>query len=112
MSEEHSVLEDIPDRISPATASNMLLWVVVTMVVMLFGWAALTKIDRTVRGQGKVIPSSQLQTISNLEGGVVSQILIKVRSSASIRPSQRANWAAAKHRPMRSPPRSPGCVPR
>ncbi|HSI16597.1 MAG TPA: HlyD family type I secretion periplasmic adaptor subunit [Sphingomonas sp.] len=78
MSEEHSVLEDIPDRISPATASNMLLWVVVAMVVLLFGWAALTKIDRTVRGQGKVIPSSQLQTISNLEGGVVSQILVKV----------------------------------
>ncbi len=78
MSEGHSILEDIPDRIKPENASSMLLWVVVAMIVALFGWASLTKIDRTVRGQGKVIPSSQLQTISNLEGGVVAEIMVKV----------------------------------
>ncbi|CAN5269111.1 HlyD family type I secretion periplasmic adaptor subunit [soil metagenome] len=77
MSEGRSVLEDIPDRIKPETASSMLLWVVVAMVVALFGWAGLTKIDRTVRGQGKVIPSSQLQTVSNLEGGVVAEIMVR-----------------------------------
>lgn len=73
----HSMLEDISDHLKPERASNILLWAVVACVVLLFGWAALTKIDRTVRGQGKVVPSSQLQTISNLEPGVILEILVR-----------------------------------
>ena len=73
----HSMLEDMADHLRPERASNILLWVVVACVVLLFGWAALTKIDRTVRGQGKVVPSSQVQTISNLEPGVIEQILVR-----------------------------------
>ena len=37
----------------------------------------LTKIDRSVRGLGQVVPSSKLQVVSNLEGGVVEEILVK-----------------------------------
>ena len=44
---------------------------------------ALTELDRTVRGQGRVMPSSQLQVVSNLEGGVVQDIL--VRSGQQVR---------------------------
>ena len=36
-----------------------------------------TELDRTVRGQGRVIPSSQLQVVSNLEGGIVQDILVR-----------------------------------
>src|SRR4051812_22647342 len=41
-----------------------------------FVWASLTELDRTVRGQGRVIPSSRLQIVSNLEGGIVQDILV------------------------------------
>ncbi|PTS72429.1 HlyD family type I secretion periplasmic adaptor subunit [Sphingomonas sp. HMWF008] len=75
-------LEDVSGDLKPGTASNILLWVVVAIVVLLFGWAAIAKVDRTVRGMGRVIPSSQLQVVSNLEGGVVQRIL--VRSGASV----------------------------
>ena len=59
-------LEDLTTRIKPRTASNMLLWFIVAFMGAFFVWAAFTKIDRTVRGQGRVIPSSRLQVVSNM----------------------------------------------
>lgn len=70
-------LEDLTTRIKPRAASSMLLWIIVAFVVAFFVWASLTELDRTVRGQGKVVPSSQLQVVSNLEGGVVQDILVR-----------------------------------
>ena len=70
-------LEDLTDRIKPRTASNLLLWFVVGFVVLFVIWAAFAELERTVRGMGRVIPSSQLQIVSNMEGGVVQDILIR-----------------------------------
>ncbi len=75
MSETH--IEDLTTRIKPRTASNLLLWFVVAFVVAFFIWAAVTKLDRTVRGVGRVVPSSQLQVVSNMEGGIVQDILVR-----------------------------------
>ena len=38
-------------------------------------WAAVSRIDEVTRGEGKVIPSRQLQVLQSLDGGVVSEIL-------------------------------------
>ena len=70
-------LEDLADRIRPRAASNILLWVIVAFVFAFLIWAGLAQVSRTVRGQGRVIPTSQLQVVSNLEGGVVAQILVR-----------------------------------
>ncbi|MEA3030104.1 MAG: rane fusion protein adhesin transport system [Sphingomonadales bacterium] len=70
-------IEDLAGRIRPTSASNLLLWVVGIFFVAFFLWASLTKLDRTVKGQGRVIASSHLQVISNLEGGVVEAILVR-----------------------------------
>lgn len=40
-------------------------------------WAALADIDEVTRGEGKVIPSNKIQVIQNLEGGIVSEILVR-----------------------------------
>lgn len=40
-------------------------------------WASLAEIDEVTRGEGKIIPSSQVQIVQNLEGGIVSELLIK-----------------------------------
>lgn len=69
-------LEDLTTRLKPRAASNLLLWLIMAFVVIFFLWAGFTRIDRTVRGQGRVIPSSQLQVVSNLEGGVIQDILV------------------------------------
>lgn len=70
-------LEDSVTRIKPRAASSLLLWIIVGFVVIFFIWAAFTELDRTVRGTGRVVPSSQLQIVSNLEGGVVQDILVR-----------------------------------
>jgi membrane fusion protein, adhesin transport system len=77
VAEGHS-LEDYVDRVRPSTASNLLLWLILGFIAVFVIWAALTELDRTVRGQGRVIPSSQLQVVSNLEGGIVEAILVRV----------------------------------
>jgi adhesin transport system membrane fusion protein len=70
-------LEDYADRLRPRTASNILLWGILAFFVAFLIWAGLTELDRTVRGSGRVIASSQLQVVSNLEGGVVEAILVR-----------------------------------
>lgn len=72
----HSTLEDYIERVRPATASNILLWIIAGFVLIFVIWASVTELDRTVRGQGRIIPSSQLQVVSNLEGGIVEAILV------------------------------------
>lgn len=47
------------------------------VVVLLIIWASFAKVDEVTKGEAKVIPSKQLQVIQSLDGGVVSEILVK-----------------------------------
>jgi len=40
-------------------------------------WASFAQIDELARGNGKVIPANKIQTIQNLDGGIISEILIQ-----------------------------------
>lgn len=75
MSDTH--LEDLADRIEPRAVSNLLLWLIVGFVAIFIIWASLVQLDRTVHAPGRVVPSSRLQVLSNFEGGIVSQILVR-----------------------------------
>jgi membrane fusion protein, adhesin transport system len=47
------------------------------LVLCLFvAWMAVVQIDEVTRGEGKVIPSRQLQVLQSLDGGIVSEILV------------------------------------
>ena len=46
-------------------------------VVLFFIWAANTHVDELVKGNAKVVPSSSLQVLQSLDGGVVLKILVK-----------------------------------
>ncbi len=50
---------------------------IVSFFIGVIIWASLSEIDELARGEGKVIPSEKIQTLQNLDGGVVSHILIK-----------------------------------
>lgn len=63
--------------LTASKSANLLLWIILGFFVFAVGWAALTSVERTVRGPGRVVPSSKLQVVSNLEGGVIEQILVK-----------------------------------
>lgn len=58
-------------------SANIILWAIVAFVLLAILWASLTEIDRSVRGMGTVVPSSKLQVVSNLEGGVIEEIVVK-----------------------------------
>ncbi|HET8695005.1 MAG TPA: biotin/lipoyl-binding protein, partial [Aquabacterium sp.] len=49
----------------------------VVVITLLLIWAALAPIDEVTKGEAKVIPSKHLQVIQSLDGGVVSEILVK-----------------------------------
>ena len=49
----------------------------VLMVVVLLAWASFARVQEVTRGDGKVIPSKQLQIVQSLDGGVVSEILVR-----------------------------------
>ena len=49
----------------------------VLMVVVLLAWASFAHVQEVARGDGKVIPSKQLQIVQSLDGGVVSEILVR-----------------------------------
>jgi adhesin transport system membrane fusion protein len=56
---------------------KLLLWIILAFCVVAITWAALTEVDEVTRGQGKVIPSIQLQLVQNLEGGLIDKILVR-----------------------------------
>lgn len=49
----------------------------VVIIVLLLVWAGLAHVDEVTRGEGRVIPSRQLQVLQSLDGGVVSEILVR-----------------------------------
>jgi membrane fusion protein, adhesin transport system len=60
-----------------ARGSRLLVWASLLAVLVLIIWACLGDIDEVVRGQGKVVPSRQVQVVQSLDGGIVEEILIR-----------------------------------
>ena len=59
------------------TSARILLWVILLFFIVAFAWASVAKLDKVTTGIGKVIPSSQLQVVQNLEGGIVKQVMVR-----------------------------------
>ncbi|MCG6412719.1 HlyD family type I secretion periplasmic adaptor subunit [Vibrio fluvialis] len=59
------------------SSARIMLWVMVLFFILAGAWASWAQIDNVTVGQGKVVPSSQIQVVQNLEGGVVKQILVR-----------------------------------
>lgn len=57
--------------------ARLLLRVVAITLLLALAWAAFAHVDEVTRGEGKVIPSRQLQVLQSMDGGVVSEILVK-----------------------------------
>ena len=56
---------------------HALLVAIIAFFVFALAWAALTQLDEIARGEGRVITQSQVQVIQNLEGGILSEILVR-----------------------------------
>ena len=58
--------------------AQFLLWGALAFVIAFIVWEGFAIIGETTVGDGKVIPSTQVQVVQNLEGGIVSDIKVKV----------------------------------
>ena len=87
MSNKNSIsqndLEFLTDRnaalmLKTPRGGRIILWVIFIFVISALVWANYTALDEVTVGEGKVIPSSQVQQIQNLEGGILKEINAKV----------------------------------
>lgn len=63
--------EDLP------LSSHILLFSILAFWIIFFVWASFAKLDEVTRGDGTVIPATEIQKISSLEGGIVEEFFIK-----------------------------------
>ncbi|MCB1646209.1 MAG: HlyD family type I secretion periplasmic adaptor subunit [Pseudomonadales bacterium] len=56
---------------------HLILWVSAIFLITAVVWANLAEIDEVARADGRVIPSSQVQIIQNLEGGILTEVLVR-----------------------------------
>lgn len=65
-----ALLDDAP-RVVRVT-----LWAIFAFFIAMIVWASLAQIDEVTRGEGRAIPSSRLQKVQNLEGGIVAEVFV------------------------------------
>jgi adhesin transport system membrane fusion protein len=71
---ERSV-ENVMSRQQTVRAQQILRISAVAVLLLLI-WSAFARVDEVTRGDGRVVPSRQLQVLSAFDGGVVSEILV------------------------------------
>jgi membrane fusion protein, adhesin transport system len=73
----------MPDRLAaffmrPPRASFLIVRGTGLFILVFLVWAGLSELEEVTVGEGKVIPSSQVQVIQNLEGGIVGKVPVKI----------------------------------
>ena len=68
---DYQILNQMPVR------GMLIIRIALLTVVLFFFWAALTHLDELVKGDAKVVTSSQLQVLQSLDGGIVKSINVK-----------------------------------
>lgn len=69
---EYALLNQEPLR------ARRLMYLAMLAVAALLWWAAYAEMDEIARGEGRVIPSSKLQVVQAVDGGVVESIKVRV----------------------------------
>ncbi|WP_407332272.1 HlyD family type I secretion periplasmic adaptor subunit [Enterovibrio sp. 27052020O] len=56
---------------------RIVIWGVFTFFAVMLVWSNFASLDRMTRGEGKVIPSSQVQLIQSLDGGILQAMYVQ-----------------------------------
>jgi len=57
--------------------ANLLFFTIIIFLGIMLYWVWVSPIDEIVKGQGKVIPTSRVQSIQSADGGIILKILVK-----------------------------------
>ena len=63
-------------RLFSTPKPDVILYVILVFFVSFFVWASNAELEEVTRGNGKIIASSKLQVIQNLEGGIINEIAV------------------------------------
>lgn len=55
---------------------SAILWCILLLTVGAVIWAYYAEVEEVTKGEGKVVPSRQLQVVQNLEGGILAEVLV------------------------------------
>ena len=55
-----------------------LIWLTLILFICAIWWASVSEVEEVTRGMGKVIPSSQIQIVQNLEGGILAETYVNI----------------------------------
>ncbi|WP_236066452.1 HlyD family type I secretion periplasmic adaptor subunit [Pseudomonas alliivorans] len=58
-------------------ALSLTVWVTAALLLSALLWAGFAVLEEVTTGEGKAIPSSKVQVIQNLEGGIVTDIFVR-----------------------------------
>ncbi len=61
----------------PRTRSHVFLFTIIALFAAGLFWADRAMVDEVTRGEGRVIPSRQMQVVQTLESGIVEAILVR-----------------------------------
>ncbi|MES9858589.1 MAG: HlyD family type I secretion periplasmic adaptor subunit [Sedimenticola sp.] len=64
-------------RLGASPSSHSILWATVIFFILALFWGYYTQLDEITRGEGKVVPSRQMQVVQSLDGGIVQEILVE-----------------------------------
>ncbi|MGI9335827.1 MAG: HlyD family type I secretion periplasmic adaptor subunit [Gammaproteobacteria bacterium] len=56
---------------------RLILWSVLLLLAAALYWSHRAELDEVTSGMAKVVPSSEVQVVQNLEGGIVSELLVR-----------------------------------
>ncbi len=59
------------------TVHRLTIWSLAGLFTCFMIWAYFAELDRVTRGEGKIIPSSQVQIIQSLDGGILQELYVK-----------------------------------
>nr|WP_223871545.1 HlyD family type I secretion periplasmic adaptor subunit [Candidatus Dactylopiibacterium carminicum] len=76
-SEDFIVDADWAIREQKARGARAVVWLTAQGLLIMLVWAAFAQLDEVTKGEGRVIPSRQVQILQSLDGGIVSEILVK-----------------------------------
>jgi adhesin transport system membrane fusion protein len=57
--------------------SRITVWIAAALIISALVWAKFAVLQEVTMGEGKAIPSSKVQVIQNLEGGIVTEIFVR-----------------------------------
>nr|WP_232849300.1 MULTISPECIES: HlyD family type I secretion periplasmic adaptor subunit [Pseudomonas] len=72
MNERNSALQQ-----DSSDAQRLTVWVATALILTALIWANYAVLQEVTTGEGKAIPSSKVQVIQNLEGGIVTEIFVR-----------------------------------